>query len=86
MADSKRLLSATEAAALMGVGVRKFRSLVANGRFPLPVAIDDDEPDKRRRMHRWLIEDVNAWLHLSGRRHRKKKKSAAPNTRQSGAK
>lgn len=54
---------------MLGIHLKQFRSLVRLGKFPGAV---DMEGVKAAR---WLVEDVDAYLHLAGRLKAKKTKN-----------
>jgi predicted DNA-binding transcriptional regulator AlpA len=57
----KQLLTAEEAAAMMGIKERQFLSLVSRHKFPPAIWFEEI------RARRWLVKDVEAYLHLRSR-------------------
>lgn len=73
---SKRAVSAEEAAYMMGITLKQFRSLVRSGRFPLPMNHGDGEGFDIR-VARWPLADVDAYVHLASRHYRRRRNAQA---------
>ncbi len=62
---------------MLGITVRQFKSLVRNGRFPLPVEHTGEGGKLDLRVSRWLVLDVDSYVHLASRPFQRQKPAQA---------